>query len=267
MQQDDGSRTNGLSTNRVLIIDDDEELCELITEYLRREGMNTETVHDGERGTQRALSGDYSVVVLDVMLPGIGGFEVLRRIRAARGMASRLPVLMLTARGDEVDRVLGLELGADDYLAKPFSSRELVARLRAILRRTQLEPADAATAEQSQLKLTGREPLRVGDLELDEATREVRRAGTALDLTSAEFDVLEVLLRAAGEIVTRESIAQAGLGRQLMPFDRSIDVHISNLRRKIGPSTRGGERIKAVRGVGYIYAQPSYERDALDTST
>ena len=262
MQQDDGR------TNRVLIIDDDEELCELVTEYLRREGMDTESVHDGEDGTQRALSGEYSVVVLDVMLPGIGGFEVLRRIRAARGMASRLPVIMLTARGDEVDRVLGLELGADDYLAKPFSSRELVARLRAILRRTQIEPADvAAPTDGPQFKANGREPLRVGDLELDEATREVRRAGTSLDLTSAEFDVLEVLLRSAGEIVTRESIAQAGLGRQLMPFDRSIDVHISNLRRKIGPSTRGSERIKAVRGVGYIYAQPWDERDATDTST
>jgi two-component system response regulator CpxR len=142
MQQDD-ARINDARTNRVLIIDDDEELCELVTEYLRREGMNTDVVHDGENGTQRAQSGEYSVVVLDVMLPGIGGFEVLRRLRATRGATSRLPVLMLTARGDEVDRVLGLELGADDYLAKPFSSRELVARLRAILRRTQVEPAEA----------------------------------------------------------------------------------------------------------------------------
>jgi two-component system response regulator CpxR len=260
MQQDDGR------INRVLIIDDDEELCELVTEYLRREGMNADVVHDGEGGTQRALSGEYSVVVLDVMLPGIGGFEVLRRIRATHGVASRLPVLMLTARGDEVDRVLGLELGADDYLAKPFSSRELVARLRAILRRTQLDPAGAAV-QFEQLKTTAREPLRVGDLILNEATREVHRTGTVLDLTSAEFDVLEVLLRSAGEIVTRESIAQAGLGRQLMPFDRSIDVHISNLRRKIGPSRNGGERIKAVRGVGYIYARPSDGADTPEANT
>jgi two-component system response regulator CpxR len=266
MQQDEGSRTSGSRTNRVLIIDDDEELCELVTEYLRREGMNAEVIHDGEGGTQRALSGEYSVVVLDVMLPGIGGFEVLRRIRAASGAPSRLPVLMLTARGDEVDRVLGLELGADDYLAKPFSSRELVARLRAILRRTQLEPTETANSA-APPKAAGREPLRVSDLELDEATREVRRAGTPLDLTSAEFDILEVLLRSAGEIVTRESIAQAGLGRQLMPFDRSIDVHISNLRRKLGPNARGGERIKAVRSVGYIYARPADEQQDLDTGT
>jgi two-component system response regulator CpxR len=266
MQRDDGSHTSVSRTNRVLIIDDDEELCELVAEYLRREGMNTEAVHDGEKGTQRALSGEYSVVVLDVMLPGIGGFEVLRRIRAARGASSRLPVLMLTARGDEVDRVLGLELGADDYLAKPFSSRELVARLRAILRRTQIEPGEAATVA-GQLKPSERESLRVGDLELDEATREVRRAGTPLDLTSAEFDILEVLLRAAGEIVTRESIAQAGLGRQLMPFDRSIDVHISNLRRKIGPNKRGGERIKAIRSVGYIYARPADEQEGTSAAT
>jgi two-component system response regulator CpxR len=258
MQQDD-ARLNDARTNRVLIIDDDEELCELVTEYLRREGMNTDVVHDGEGGTQRAQSGEYSVVVLDVMLPGIGGFEVLRRLRATRGATSRLPVLMLTARGDEVDRVLGLELGADDYLAKPFSSRELVARLRAILRRTQVEPAEANSVEPT--RTTAREPVRVGDIELNEATREVRRGATPLDLTSAEFDVLEVLLRSAGEIVTRESIAQAGLGRQLMPFDRSIDVHISNLRRKIGPNKRGGERIKAVRGVGYIYALSLDEPD------
>jgi DNA-binding response OmpR family regulator len=170
MQQDDGR------INRVLIIDDDEELCELVTEYLRREGMNADVVHDGEGGTQRALSGEYSVVVLDVMLPGIGGFEVLRRIRATHGVASRLPVLMLTARGDEVDRVLGLELGADDYLAKPFSSRELVARLRAILRRTQLDPAGAAV-QFEQLKTTAREPLRVGD------------AGSTSHRNSAGFDL------------------------------------------------------------------------------
>lgn len=250
-------------TYRVLIIDDDVELSELVTEYLRREGMETQAVHDGESGTSLALSGEYSVVILDVMLPGIGGFEVLRRIRADRGTAGRLPVLMLTARGDEVDRVLGLELGADDYLPKPFSSRELVARIRAILRRTQNE-ADASTVQPSSLR---REPLQVGDLELDTATREVIRDGVALDLTSTEFDLLEVLLRAAGDIVTRETISRTALGRQLMPFDRSIDVHISNLRRKLGPNSRGGERIKAVRSVGYIYVLPSeYSRQSADNS-
>jgi DNA-binding response OmpR family regulator len=244
--------------HKVLIIDDDVELCELVTEYLRREGMEVQSVHDGETCTQRALSGDYAAVVLDVMLPGIGGFEVLRRLRGSQS-AARLPVLMLTARGDEVDRVLGLELGADDYLPKPFSSRELVARLRAILRRARPEPSEARISD-SNAQTPRREPLRLEDLELDGATREVRRGEVLLDLTSAEFDLLEVLLRAAGEIVTRETIAQSALGRQLMPYDRSIDVHISNLRRKLGPDTRGGERIKAVRGVGYIYARPAPER-------
>jgi DNA-binding response OmpR family regulator len=228
--------------NRVLIIDDDEELGELVTEYLRREGLEAALVHDGESGVGRALSGEYAVVVLDVMLPGVGGFEVLRRIRDASGAASRLPILMLTARGDEVDRVRGLELGADDYLPKPFSSRELVARLRAILRRAHVPSREAST------------PLRVSDIELDPATREVHRDGELLDLTSAEFDLLEVLLLHAGEIVGRETIARAALGRPLLPYDRSIDVHVSNLRRKLGPNERGGERIKSVRGVGYIYA-------------
>lgn len=240
-------QTPEANAGRVLIIDDDDELAELVTEYLRREGLQADVIGDGENGTQRALSGEYSVVVLDVMLPGIGGFEVLRRIRAASGALSRLPILMLTARGDEVDRVLGLELGADDYLPKPFSSRELVARLRAILRRTQ------AAQETSSAP---RETLRVGDIELSYATREIVRDGQSVELTSAEFDLLEVLLKSAGEIVSRETIAKTALGRPLMAYDRSIDVHISNLRRKLGPDARGTERIKSVRGVGYIYAQP-----------
>lgn len=230
--------------NRVLLIDDDVELGDLLVEYLRREGMECRVVHDGEAGVMSAQSGDYDIAVLDVMLPGIGGFEVLRRVRAS---GAQLPILMLTARREEVDRVLGLEAGADDYLIKPFSPRELVARLRAILRRARLEP------ETSQ---TPRRIWRVGDLELDGAARQVRRGAELVELTGAEFDLLEVLLRAAGEIVTREVISQTALGRRLLPYDRSIDVHISNLRRKIGPDARGAERIKAVRGIGYIYARP-----------
>ncbi len=233
--------------HRVLLVDDDVELCDLLTEYLRREGMTCDVVHDGEAGVSRARSGDYDIAVLDVMLPGIGGFEVLRRVRAGGGAGAHLPILMLTARREEVDRVLGLEAGADDYLIKPFSPRELVARLRAILRRARSEPeAEAAP----------RRLFRVGDLELDGAAREVRRGGERVELTGAEFDLLEVLLRAAGEIVTREVISKVALGRQLLPYDRSIDVHISNLRRKIGPDARGAERIKAIRGIGYIYARP-----------
>ena len=182
------------------------------------------------------------------MLPGIGGFEVLRRIRAADAPASRLPILMLTARGDEVDKVLGLELGADDYLPKPFSSRELVARLRAISRRAQSAEIARHAPEQA------RQLLNVGDVELNNATREVRVQKNKIEITAAEFDLLEVLLRAAGEIVTRDAIAKAALGRSLSAYDRSIDVHISNLRRKLGPGEGGSERIKAVRGVGYLYA-------------
>lgn len=232
---------------RVLLVDDDVKLTDLLQEVLRREGMETTIVHDGESGVTQAVSGEYAIVVLDVMLPGLGGFEVLRRLRSLPAPTSRIPILMLTARGDEVDKVVGLELGADDYLPKPFSSRELVARLRAILRRT--EPhQEVNTAEPRKI-------LRVGDLELDPAAREVRRAQETVDLTSAEFDLLETLLRSAGDIVTREEISKAALGRALMPYDRSIDVHISNLRRKLGPGPRGGERIKSVRGVGYIYVK------------
>jgi DNA-binding response OmpR family regulator len=240
-------QTADARASRVLIIDDDVELAELVTEYLRREGLEAHVAGDGESGTRQALSGEYSVVVLDVMLPGIGGFEVLRRIRASTGVVAQLPILMLTARGDEVDRVLGLELGADDYLPKPFSSRELVARLRAILRRAQSAHEARDTASST---------LRVGEIELHSATREVLRGQERVELTSAEFDVLAILLRGAGEIVTRETIAREALGRAMSPYDRSIDVHISNLRRKLGSDERGGERIKAVRGVGYIYARP-----------
>jgi two-component system response regulator CpxR len=230
-------------SNRVLIIDDDAELAELLTEYLRREGLETRVAGDGESGARQALSGEFAVAILDVMLPGIGGFEVLRRIRATPGTAGKLPILMLTARGDEVDKVLGLEMGADDYLPKPFSSRELVARLRAILRRAQ-------SSRESEPTL-----LRVGDVELNSATREVFQNQNRLELTGAEFDVLTLLLKSAGEIVSRETISQAALGRSLLAYDRSIDVHISNLRRKLGPAPDGGERLKAVRGVGYLYAR------------
>jgi two-component system response regulator CpxR len=234
--------------SRVLIIDDDEELTELVTEYLRREGLEAHIAGDGESGTRKALTGEYSAVVLDVMLPGIGGFEVLRRIRASNGAVAQLPILMLTARGDEVDRVLGLEMGADDYLPKPFSSRELVARLRAILRRAQQVREAPATTH---------ETLHVGDIQLSSSTREVLRNSERIELTSAEFDLLRVLLQNAGTIVSRETIAEVALGRPLLAYDRSIDVHISNLRRKLGPDARGVERIKSVRGVGYIYAQAS----------
>ncbi len=232
---------------RILVIDDDVGLCELVTEYLAPENYEVEAVHDGEAGVRRALSGEHALVVLDFMLPGINGFEVLRRIRAA----SRLPVVMLTARGDELDRIVGLEIGADDYLPKPFNPRELVARISAVLRRTR--PAEA-TDERNAHEAS----LAIGDVELETGTRVVRRGGETVELTVVEYDLLEKLLRAAGRIVTREELVRDVLHRSLSPFDRSIDMHVSNLRKKLGHQVRegGAERIKTVRGVGYIYARP-----------
>jgi DNA-binding response OmpR family regulator len=230
--------------DKILIIDDDVALGELVTEYLEPLGFEIELVHRGDAGAERALAGEHSLVVLDVMLPGLNGFEVLRRIRAE----SKIPVLMLTARGDDIDRIVGLEIGADDYLPKPFNPRELTARIRAILRRTTPE----APADQSAEKR-----LRVGDVELDSGTRAISRAGENVELTAVEFDLLEKLLRAAGQIVTREELSKQVLGRGSSPFDRSIDMHISNLRKKLGNRDDAGERIKTVRGVGYIYAQSS----------
>lgn len=227
----------------ILVIDDDVELCGLLREYLEAEGFGVEFAHDGESGLKRALGAGYLLVILDVMLPGMNGFEVLRRIRAS----SSLPVLLLTARGDEVDRIVGLEIGADDYLPKPFHPRELVARIRAILRRTR----DATPRASAQS-----EPVRVGDIELDPSTRVVRQAGKPIELTSVEFGLLEVLLREAGRVVTRERLANTVLGRKFSPFDRSIDMHVSKVRRKLGDSEGSAEHIKTVRGVGYIFARP-----------
>jgi two-component system response regulator CpxR len=227
--------------DQILIIDDDVALCELVTEYLEPLGFEIQAVNRGDQGVEVALSGNFSIVVLDVMLPGLNGFEVLRRLRAE----SKVPVLMLTARGDDVDRIVGLEIGADDYLPKPFNPRELVARIRAILRRSQ-------TGDSRELNQAG--ALTAGDVELDPATRVVRRGGQVIEVTAVEFDLLEKLLRAAGRIITREELSRQVLGRSTSPFDRSIDMHISNLRKKLGHQLGDVERIKTVRGVGYIYA-------------
>jgi len=226
--------------NNLLIIDDDIDLCVLLKDYLTPEGFVVEAVHDGLVGVDRAVSGQYALVVLDVMLPGINGFEVLRRIRAV----SRIPVLMLTARGEEVDRIVGLEIGADDYLPKPFNPRELVARIRAVLRRMESQSQPRADA--------GR--LIVGDIELIPGTRTVRCAGQKVDLTSVEFDILETLLRLAGQVISRDDLVRQALGREFSAYDRSIDVHVSSLRRKLGQRTGDSERIKTVRGVGYLYS-------------
>ncbi|MGA9994418.1 MAG: response regulator transcription factor [Pyrinomonadaceae bacterium] len=226
---------------QVLVIDDDVGLCELVAEYLEPEGYKIEAVHNGEQGVERALSGEHALVVLDYMLPGINGFEVLRRIRAR----SRLPIVMLTARGDDMDRIIGLEIGADDYLPKPFNPRELVARINAVLRRAHPD---------EQVEKQPLDTLVVGDIEMDHRTRTVRRTGETVELTIVEYDLLEKLVRAPGRIVTREDLMRDVLHRSLSPFDRSLDMHVSNLRKKLGHQVQGIERIKTVRGVGYIYA-------------
>lgn len=232
--------------NRILLIDDDIELGELLTEYMASEGFILETVQNGEEGAQKALSNAYALVILDVMLPGISGFEVLRLIRAGTAR----PVLMLTARGDDVDRIVGLEMGADDYLPKPFNSRELVARIRAILRRTRQKPEEPVT------KSIPRR-LQVDDIEMDFGTLEVSCQGEPVDLTAVEFKLLEVLVRKAGMIISREELTAAVLGRSLSPYDRSIDVHVSKLRKKLGHEIGGIERIKSVRNAGYLYVHHS----------
>jgi two-component system, OmpR family, response regulator CpxR len=230
---------------RVLVVDDDVELCDLIAEYLRPEGFEVAAVHDGETGLERALAAVADLVVLDMMLPGLSGLDVLRKLRER----SRIPVLILTARGQDVDRIVGLEIGADDYLGKPFNPRELLARIRAILRRTRAGGA------------TGSDPkkIAVGDVEMDLGARTVRKAGEIVDLTSLEFNLLEKLLNGAGEVVTREEIAQEILGRRFVPYDRSIDMHVSKLRRKLGRYPDAEERIKSIRGVGYVYTRPASE--------
>ncbi len=226
--------------NKILIIDDDMDLCDLLGDYLTPEGFTIEAVHNGFNGVERAVSGQHSLVVLDVMLPGINGFEVLRRIRAA----SRIPVLMLTARGEDVDRIVGLELGADDYLPKPFNPRELVARIRAVLRRMEAEPQTQADTWR----------LIVGDIELVPGTRTVRCSGQKTDLTTVEFTILEILLRQAGQVITRDELVRQALGRNFSAYDRSIDVHVSSLRKKLGQRAGESERIKTIRSIGYLYS-------------
>lgn len=222
----------------VLLIDDDVELCELVSEYLVGEGFAVEIVNNGVAGLTRAQENRHDLVILDVMLPGLTGFEVLRRLRET----SVVPVLMLTARGEDVDRIVGLEMGADDYLAKPFNPRELAARMRAILRRASSGPDTS-------------DRIGVDDVEVDLGARCVRVGNEEIPLTGVEFSLLEALVRSAGSVVSRDDLSRAALFRRASSFDRSLDVHISNLRRKLGPTASGGERIKTVRGVGYQYVR------------
>jgi two-component system response regulator CpxR len=225
----------------VLLIDDDMELSKLLEEYLQSEQFELDSAHDGPSGLEKALNNHYAAVILDVMLPGMSGLDVLKQLR----QKSSVPVLMLTARGSELDRILGLELGADDYLPKPFNPRELVARLRAILRRSS-GPGIAAASQ----------PIHLAGVELHPESRSVTCNGKPVNLTGAEFDLLFTFLRSPGKIITREDLTQAALGRPMSPMDRSIDVHVSNLRRKLGSYDGDQERIKAIRGSGYVYLLP-----------
>ncbi|MDE3009849.1 MAG: response regulator transcription factor [Pseudomonadota bacterium] len=223
--------------SRILLVDDDAELSGMLAEYLGQEGFDVEVCHDGESGLQRALSGDFALTVLDVMMPGMSGVEVLNRIRAR----SRMPVLMLTARGDDMDRVIGLELGADDYVPKPCTARELAARIRAILRRT-ASPEGGA-----------RDPavIQFGDLTIQPESRTARWKNNALALTSTEYNLLEVLARNAGQTVSKKVLSEDGLGRPLARFDRSIDVHMGRIREKIGMMADGRSCIQTVFRQGY----------------
>ena len=232
---------------KILIIDDDRELCELLSEYLGSEEFEVDSAYDGDTGIEKIFSQAYSIVVLDVMLPGgRNGFEVLQHVRAR----SETPILMLTAKGDDIDRIVGLEMGADDYLGKPFNPRELLARIRAILRR-------AAQGTRETGKDRGLMHYKIGDVELDAGMRIVLRNGRRIELTSVEFDLLELLLRSAGHAVSRDELAKEVLDRTLSPYDRSIDVHVSKLRKKLGNDDYDMELIKAIRGVGYLYVLPS----------
>jgi DNA-binding response OmpR family regulator len=229
------SGNGDVGVTRVLIIDDDIELCNLLEEFLEREGFRVTLEHNGQRGLEIASMTSFELIVLDLMLPGLDGFGVLKRLRAK----SRVPVLMLTARGEDEDRIVGLDLGADDYLAKPFNPRELLARIRAILRRVQV-------------RAKGR--LEVNGVVIDPGTREVFCDQRPIEMTTLEFDILETLVRSAGQVVSRDALMENMYNRKATPFDRSIDMHVSHLRRKLETDRT---LIKTVRGVGYQFCASS----------
>ena len=226
----------------VMLVDDDTEFCSMVVEYLNQDGFDVAAVHSDWDALDRLSRRHVDVMVLDVMMPGMSGQELLRQLRAATSPIASIPVVMLTARGDEIDRVVGLEIGADEYVAKPCSLRELAARLRAILRRA----ATVASPPGHQ------DVVNVGDLELNRALRSVRRGGSMLKLTGAEFAVLQCLMESAGFAVGKEKLVRVALGREYYPDDRSIDVHIAHLRKKIDDGEDGESRIRTIRGAGYI---------------
>lgn len=243
-----GPKLSDLATRiNVLIIDDDKKLCRLVQDYLHPMGYDVDAAHDGIDGLNKVFVGDYQVVILDVMMPGMDGFEVLKKIRTK----SDIPVLMLTARGDETDRIVGLEMGADDYLPKTFSTRELLARLRAVTRRY-LKPGPADTRNPQQEK-SSKDIISVNELEVSLPARTARLAGQDLVLTPLEFDLLAALIKAAGRVLSRDQLLDSAAGRSYEVFDRAIDVHVSSLRKKLGDDPRHPRFIKTVRSAGYMF--------------
>jgi DNA-binding response OmpR family regulator len=230
--------------NRILVLDDEAAMVALVTSQFGPEGFQVESVTEQEPAVRLSLSGQYALVLLDISLPDFNGFDILQRIRAK----SSVPILIASARNDDASRVFGLEGGADDYLSKPFNPRELIARIRAILRRG-YSPAPTT--------VSASEPLSVGDLELDKTAWVVRRAGERVDLTTVEFQLLEALLRSAGRVLKRQELVENVFGRHFSPLDRSVDMHVSNLRRKLSNGIDGKDRIRTVRGVGYVYPKTS----------
>lgn len=232
--------------HKILLADDDIELAEMLTEYLGREGFDVETAHDGKTALLKATTGNYELLILDVMMPELNGFDVLRQLRNT----SQLPVLMLTARGEDVDSIIGLEIGADDYLAKPCNPRVLVAHIRAILRRMESQNTSPETKP---------DDLQIDDLVLQRGKRRVLINNQAIPMTSTEYSVLLVLLEHAGTVVSKQTLSAQALGRKLSAFDRSLDMHVSNLRKKLGTTMDGQERITTVRGKGYQYMSAAHE--------
>ncbi len=236
-------------TSPLLMIEDDSRLAQMVAEYLAQSGFAVAHAATGEEGLERLQIRLPELVILDLMLPGIDGLEVCRRIRALPGDVARVPVIMLTAKGDAMDRIIGLEIGADDYLPKPFEPRELLARIRAVLRR-RAEGSSASAASSRSTPV-----LRFGSLEIDRDARTVQVAGQACDLTSYQFDLLVALAERAGRVLTRDQIMEAVRGRELEAFDRSIDVHIGRIRNAIEADSKDPKRILTVRGVGYVFAK------------
>jgi DNA-binding response OmpR family regulator len=234
-------------TPQLLMIEDDARLAKMVVEYLGQSGFEVTHAADGEAGLEQLQLIQPELVILDLMMPGIDGLEVCRRIRALQGDVARVPVLMLTAKGDPMDRIIGLELGADDYLPKPFEPRELLARVRAVLRRRG-ETGSASVSRSTPV-------MRFGSLDIDRDARTVQVAGQACELTSYQFDLLVAMAERAGRVLTRDQIMEAVRGRELEAFDRSIDVHIGRIRNAIEADSKDPKRILTVRGVGYVFAK------------